>query len=155
MTAKCVTLTILNLSQDSLIKGLICLAGILFGPWSEIYTAALVFMLFDQATGVFKASIKGNFSATRLGKQTGIKIIIYSSAFILSYHLGNVAINAELTSWIGKIFEPQKILPHVVATWIAVTEWESIGKNIRACGGKWPSISILSKAYFKMRKFFR
>jgi hypothetical protein len=143
------------------------------GPWTDLYTAALILFLADQGTGSLRALTtfhpvrnangkqvydkqgkplyRSEFDATILGKKTFAKGFIYSLAFIMAYWIGMIAADAEAYTKLGILFQGHRMFSYFVATWIAVTEWESVGKNIRAMGGRFPSLYSIGAAFRKMK----
>jgi len=143
-----------NYGTKTIISALASLIGVIVGPWNPVYTAAIILLLADQVTGTVSSITRGEFSATVLGKKTAFKIIIYGIAFIMAHQIAQIGYNTE-GSRLRDLFEFHRLLVNFVATWIAITEWESVGKNIRSIGGRWPSIASLVALGFKIKKILK
>lgn len=132
-------------------KAILALIVTITGPWGAIQTAALVLLVADMLTGIVRSVYEETFSATYLGKKTATKLILYGLMFSMAYHIGQIGVAAEEFP-LHNIFDLHRMLALFVASWIAVTEWESVGRNIRRTGGRWPSITSLIELVFRLKE---
>ena len=150
-----------SLSEDILgmpyVKGFLTLVSAfvlqIHGPWTQVHWAALVFITADTFVGVYRARYYDDaFTPTILRKQTSWKLIVYGMLYILAFNVGQIGHSAsEVFPAVHQIWHPTLLLPHMVGVFIAVTEWESIGRSMRVMGQPWPSFADIFEIGRRLR----